>query len=217
MDLKAVIEAGSESATSLIEKAAHAAEDASVRATEAVAIAKEQSEQAVASAEQTAASLRRSSKKPLIIGVAVLAAAGGAYFVWKRRQAASQAHLSGDDEWGGTPPEQAKVVEFMPGMADVQSPDVVDEGFAHDVDEVADELAAEVVEAIEVPAEAGAGHVADAPEPAEPFVPGVADEQSPDVVDDDFAAQVDSVADDIAGAVVDAIETSEGRSADKRR
>ena len=44
MDLKAVIEAGSESATSLIEKAAHAAEDASIRATEAVAVAREQSE-----------------------------------------------------------------------------------------------------------------------------------------------------------------------------
>jgi len=39
----------------------------------------------------------------------------------------------------------------------------------------------------------------------------VADEQSPDVVDDDFAAQVDSAADDIAGAVVDAIETPEGK------
>ncbi len=84
MDLKAVIEAGSESATSLIEKAAHAAEDASIRATEAVAVAREQSEQAVLSAEQAAASLRRSSKKPLIIGAAVLAAAGGAYFVWKQ-------------------------------------------------------------------------------------------------------------------------------------
>ncbi len=85
-------------------------------------------------------------------------------------------------------------------MADVQSPDVVDEEFAHEVDEAADEFAAEVVDAIDVPADAAHRHVHDAREPAEPFVPGVADEQSPDVVDDDFAAQVDSVADQIATA-----------------
>ncbi len=103
MDLKAVIEAGSESATSLIERAAHAAEDASIRATEAVAVAKEQSEQAVLSAEQAAASLRRSSRKPLIIGAVALVAAGGGFLVWKRRQAAAQAHLTGEDEWGAPP------------------------------------------------------------------------------------------------------------------
>lgn len=209
MDLKAVIEAGSESATSLIEKAAHAAEDASIRATEAVAVAREQSEQAVLSAEQAAASLRRSSKKPLIIGVAALAAAGGAYFVWKKRQASAQSHLTGEDEWGAPPAAPATVSEFVPGMADTQSPDVVDEEFAHEVDEAADTLAAEVVEGIE--ADADTADLEDAPKPAEPFVPGVADEQSPDVVDDDFAAQVDSVADEIAGSVVDAIETPEGK------
>jgi hypothetical protein len=211
MDLKAVIEAGSESATSLIERAAHAAEDASIRATEAVAVAREQSEQAVLSAEQAAASLRRSSRKPLIIGAVVLVAAGGGFLVWKRRQAAAQAHLSGEGEWGAAPAQSAPAPEFVPGMADTQSPDVVDEEFAHEVDEAADELAAEVVDSIEVPGEASHGHVEDAPEPAEPFVPGVADEQSPDVVDDDFAAQVDSVADQIAGSVVDAIETPEGK------
>jgi hypothetical protein len=210
MDLKAVIEAGSESATALIEKAAHAAEDASVRATEAVAVAKEQSQQAVLSAEEAAASLRRSSRKPLIVGVAALAAAGGAYFVWRRRQAAAQAHLTGEDEWGTAPAGTATVPEFMPGVADEQSPDVVDEDFAHEVDEAADEFAAEVVDAIEVPADAAHRHVAQAPEPAEPFVPGVADEQGPDVMDEGFAAEVDSVADEIATSVVEAIETPEG-------
>jgi hypothetical protein len=209
MDLKAVIEAGSESATSLIEKAAHAAEDASIRATEAVAVAREQSEQAVLSAEQAAASLRRSSKKPLVIGVAVLAAAGGAYFVWKKRQASAQSHLTGEDQWGAPPASPPTAPEFVPGMADTQSPDVVDEEFAHEVDEAADTLAAEVVEGIESAADAA--DLEDAPKPAEPFVPGVADEQSPDVVDDDFAAQVDSVADQIATSVVDAIETPEGK------
>jgi hypothetical protein len=213
MDLKAVIEAGSEGATSLIERAAHAAEDASIRATEAVAVAKEQSEQALTSAEQAAASLRRSSRKPLIIGAAALVAAGGAYFVWKRRQAAAQAHLTGEDEWGTAPSAPATVSEFMPGVADEQSPDVVDEDFAHEVDDAADQFATEMVDAIDVPADASHRHVEEAPEPVEPFVPGVADEQSPDVVDENFAAEVDSVADEIATAVVDAIETTEGKKA----
>jgi hypothetical protein len=151
MDLRAVIEAGSESATSLIEKAAHAAEDASIRATEAVAVAREQSEQAVVSAEQAAASLRRSSRKPLMVGAALLLAAGGGYLVWKRRQAAAEAHLSGEGEWGTAPTAAATVVPFEPGVADEQSPDVVDEELAAEIDQVADEIAAEVVEAIETP------------------------------------------------------------------
>jgi hypothetical protein len=212
MDLKAVIEAGSESATSLIERAAHAAEDASIRATEAVAVAREQSEQAVLSAEQAAASLRRSSRKPLIIGAVVLVAAGGGYMVWKRRQAAAEAHLTGEGEWGApTSPAASTVSPFMPGVADEQSPDVVDEEFAAEVDDAADEFATEVVDSIEVPADAAHRHVEDAPEPAEPFVPGVADEQSPDVVDEGFAAEVDEAADELATAVVDAIETPEGK------
>ena len=101
----------------------------------------------------------------------------------------------------------------MAGVADEQSPDVVDEDFAHEVDEAADEIAAEVVDAIEVPGEAAHGHVDDAPEPAEPFVPGVADEQSPDVVDEQFAREVDEAADEIASAVVDAVEAPEGKDA----
>ncbi len=194
-----------ESAKAKVAKAALAAEAAAIAKRNAAALAE--------SAESAALEVRggRGRAGKLVIGgLAVAAAAGGAYFVWKRRQASAQAHLSGEEEWGAAPAAEAKVTEFMPGMADVQSPDVVDADFAHEVDEAADELAAEVVEAIEVPAERGDGHVAAAPEPAEPFVPGVADEQSPDVVDDDFAAQVDSAADDIAGAVVDAIETPEG-------
>ncbi len=138
-------------------------------------------------------------------------AAGGAYLVWKRRQAAAEAHLTGEDEWGTAPAAPATASEFMPGVADEQSPDVVDENFAHEVDEAADEFAAEVVDAIEVPADAAHRHVEDAPEPSEPFVPGVADEQSPDVVDEDFAAEVDSVADEIATSVVDADRDPRGQ------
>lgn len=151
MDLKSVIEAGSEAATALIEKAAHAAEDASIRATDAVAVAKEQSEHAVVSAEQAAASLRRSSRKPLMIGAAAILAAGGGYLVWRRRRAAAEAHLSGEGAWGSAPAAPATAAPFMPGVADEQSPDVVDEDFAHQVDEAADELAAAVVDAVEAP------------------------------------------------------------------
>ncbi|HYN56826.1 MAG TPA: hypothetical protein VES03_06480 [Motilibacterales bacterium] len=216
MDLKGIIEAGSESATSLIERAAHAAEDVSVRATEAVAVAKEQSGQAIMSAEQRAASWRRSSRKPLIIGAAALAAAGAGLYLWKRRQAAAAAHLSGETEWatdsGARPSSAAPAAAstFQPGVADEQSPDVVDEEFAHEVDEAADELAEEIVDAIEVPADAAHRHVEEAPEPAAPFVAGVADEQSPDAADAGFAAEVDSAADQIATSVVDAIEPPEG-------
>lgn len=222
MDLKGIIEAGSESATSLIERAAHAAEDVSVRATEAVAVAKEQSGQAIMSAEQKAASWRRSSKKPLIIAAAALAAAGAGLYFWKRRQAAAAAHLSGDTEWAtasGAHPSSgaypaaaapAAASTFQPGVADEQSPDAVDEEFAHEVDEAADELAEEIVDAIEVPADAAHRHVEEAPGPAAPFVAGVADEQSPDAEDAGFAAEVDSAADQIATSVVDAIEPPEG-------
>ena len=195
-----------ESAKAKVAKAAVAAEAAAIAKRHAAALA-----ESAESAAQEVRGGRGRAGKLVIGGLAVTAAAGGAYFVWKRRQASAQAHLSGEEEWGTAPAAAAKVPEFTPGMADVQSPDVVDEEFAHEVDEAADELAAEVVEAIEVPGDAAHDHVQDAPEPAEPFVPGVADEQSPDVVDDGFAAQVDSAADDIAGAVVDAIESPEGK------
>jgi hypothetical protein len=187
------------------------AEEAKAARAAAAVVAEEKALALVEAADSAARESRGRGGKVLLGGVALAAAAGGAYFVWKRRKASAQAHLTGEGEWAAPPGSQAPAPEFVPGMADTQSPDVVDEEFAHEVDEAADELAAEVVDSIEVPGEASHGHVEDAPEPAEPFVPGVADEQSPDVVDDDFAAQVDSAADDIAGAVVDAIETPEGK------
>jgi hypothetical protein len=52
----------------------------------------------------------------------------------------------------------------------------------------------------------GEADVAGAQQPAEPFVPGVADEQSPDVVDETFAAEVDAVADEIAEDFVESVE-----------
>jgi hypothetical protein len=130
--------------------------------------------------------------------VAIGAAAGAGYAVYAKRKAAARQHLEGEGEWGTQP---APAGAFVPGMADTQSPDVVDEAFARDVDAAADELAEEIVEAVEGPAE-------EAPEAAaaQPFEAGMADTQSPDVVDEDFAAQVDAVADELAGDIVDAVE-----------
>lgn len=199
-----------ESAKAKVAKAT-LAEEAKAAGAAAAVVAEEKALALVDAADSAARESRGRGGKVLLGGLALAAAAGGAYFVWKRRQASAQAHLSGEGEWGAPPNAQAPVSEFVPGMADVQSPDVVDEVFAHEVDEAADDLAAEVVAAIEVPAHGA--DLEDAPTPAEPFVPGVADEQSPDVVDDDFAAQVDSAADDIAGAVVDSIETPDAKHA----
>ncbi len=202
-----------ESAKAKAEKATHAAEVASARAATAADLEK-RALALVATTEAAAKETRGRGGKILLGGLALGAAAGGAYFVWRRRQAAAAAHLSGEGEWGApTSAPASPVTPFMAGVADEQSPDVVDEDFAHEVDAAADEFAAEVVDAIEVPGEAAHEHVEDAPEPAEPFVPGVADEQSPDVVDEDFAHEVDEVADAISTAVVDAVEAPEGKDA----
>jgi hypothetical protein len=45
----------------------------------------------------------------------------------------------------------AEAEPFEPGMADTQSPDVVDEQFGKEVDAAADELAKEIVEGVEEP------------------------------------------------------------------
>jgi hypothetical protein len=189
--------------------AAVMAEEAAAAKAAAAVVAEERALALAEAVESASAQPRGRGGKVLLGGLALAAAAGGAYFVWKKRQASAQSHLTGEDQWGAPPASPPTAPEFVPGMADTQSPDVVDEEFAHEVDEAADTLAAEVVEGIESAADAA--DLEDAPKPAEPFVPGVADEQSPDVVDDDFAAQVDSVADEIAGSVVDAIETPEGK------
>lgn len=131
--------------------------------------------------------------------VAIGAAAGAGYAVYAKRKAAAREHLSGEGQWGDTQP--AGAAGFVPGMADTQSPDAVDEAFAHDVDEAADALAEDIVEAVEGPIE----HEA-AAAPVEHFEPGMADTESPDVEDEEFGRQVDAVADEFAKDIVDAVE-----------
>jgi hypothetical protein len=149
------------------------------------------------------------------VGVLVVAAAaGGGYAVWSKRRAAARAHQSGEEQWTGGHPAGAEVFDhagaagaaaFQPGMADTQSPDVIDEQFAREVDAEADQLAEEIVEAVEQPEHADA-----APAEAEPFEAGVAADQSPDTIDPAFASEVDAAADQLAGDIVDAVEEPKG-------
>jgi hypothetical protein len=130
--------------------------------------------------------------------VAIGAAAGAGYAVYAKRRSAARKGADTEGDWSAPP---AAAGGFVPGMADTQSPDVVDEAFARDVDAAADELAEDIVEAVEGPLDEGVEAA-----PGEHFEPGMADTQSPDVVDDDFAAQVDAVAEEMAGDIIDAIE-----------
>ena len=136
----------------------------------------------------------RKGRKALVTVAVIGAAAGAGYLMWKRRSRSIEAELSGESQFA------APVVPFQPGTADVDSPDVVDEQFAREIDEVAHELAEEIVESIEVPSEA-----AEAVETGE-FQPGMADLDSPDVRDEQFAREVDQAADEIAEDIVEAIE-----------
>ncbi|MCU0284512.1 MAG: hypothetical protein MUD13_11565 [Candidatus Nanopelagicales bacterium] len=147
------------------------------------------------------------------VGVlAVAAAAGGTYYVWSKRKAAARASLTGEEPWATGHPAGAEVFDhaaaaaaFQPGMADTQSPDVVDEQFAREVDAEADQLAEEIVTAVE-----GPHGVAEPVAEDEPFEAGMAADQSPDTIDPGFAAEVDAAADQFAGDIVEAVEEPKG-------
>jgi hypothetical protein len=49
-----------------------------------------------------------------------------------------------------------------------------------------------------------------APADEEPFEAGVAADQSPDTIDESFAAEVDAAADQLAEEIVDAVEEPKG-------
>jgi len=193
-----VLDAAAEQSEEMRERAAEVALAAKEQVADlAVAVREKSAERDVAKESAVESGNRRGVVVKVAVGTVVVAAAAGAAFaVWKRRKAATVEHLSGEGEWA-TPP----VTPFVPGVADEQSPDIVDEHFAEEVDEAADELATEFVDAVE-----GIEETAEAPAPEAPFVPGVADEQSPDAVDDQFAKEVDEAADELAADLVEAIE-----------
>ena len=202
-----------ESAKAKATKAALAVEAASAR-TAAAAAAEEKALALVGSAEAAAKESRGRGGKILLGGLALGAAAGGAYFVWKRRQAAAR---GAPDRRGRVGHDPCRAGRRCPSSCPAWPTSRARTSSMRTSPTRSTRRPTSsppsVVEAIEVPADAAHRHVEDAPEPAEPFMPGVADEQSPDVVDENFAAEVDSVADEIATAVVDAIETPEGKQA----
>lgn len=196
-DVSAMLAAAGERADVAKVRAAETAEAARAKAVEAAHAARAKAAE-LAEASPDAARDRR-SRLPFVLGAVAVtgAAAAAAVLVWRRRQAAAVEDLSGDTGW-----QQPEVVH-TPSVADDQSPEAMDPHFAEEVDEVADEIAEDFIEAVE-----GEADVARAQQPAEPFVPGVADEQSPDVVDETFATEVDAVADEIAEDFVERIEES---------
>jgi len=173
-------------------RAAGLSADAAARADEAAAALVDSGSEAsdvasvVGDLATTSARRSRTVGRVVVATLALGALAGAGYAVYRRRRATPA------EAW---PPPDA--TEFQPGVADVDSPDVVDEQFAGEVDAVAEELAEDFVAAAAADAEA---------EPEGDFQPGMADTESPDVVDDDFAREVDAVADEIAGDIVDKIE-----------
>ncbi|MGB7982899.1 MAG: hypothetical protein WCF36_19115 [Candidatus Nanopelagicales bacterium] len=139
-----------------------------------------------------------------LLGALVAAVVAGAgYFVWRRSRSTSEDPV--EHKWA--PPTPAPDAAFQPGMADLDSPDVVDEEFAAEVDSQADELAEEMVDSIEAPGQEHRAAAAEQPAEAE-FQPGMADLDSPDVVDEEFAAEVDAEADELAEEIVDSIDES---------
>lgn len=182
-------------------KAAEAADVAMSKAAEASELVKEAAAEVAATSKEAAAAAKEataeaaakgSGGKVLLGAVLAGAAAGGGYLMWRRRRASAPA-----EPWPGSGPEQA---DLPPGLADIESPEAQDPGFAAAVDAEADEIATELVDAVE-------GHHKQAPEAeGAELAPGLADIESPEAEVDGFAAEVDAAADELSTKIVDAIE-----------
>lgn len=147
------------------EAAKAAAAKAVVEAEVAAALETVSSEENVAALGEAAQSASEGSRSPirkiLLGGVVIGAAAGGAYFVWRRRKQAANDTLSGAHEWA--PPtgaaaeaeaeEAAEVVEAAEEAVDevVEAAEEAesDKSFSAQIDDAADHLAETVVDSIE--------------------------------------------------------------------
>ena len=178
-----------ESAKARVARSAAAAEIAAVRAMDAAEL-EEKVLSLTDGAQEQAEKTRGPARRILVGGVLIGAAAGGAYFVWRRRKAAAVEHLSGEEQWGATP------------AAEGSRSGAVDDTMAREIDEVADEMATSVVDAIDVDGDDVSGHVAQAPEPAAAVLPET--DAAKGTGEPDDAAQ--AIADDAAEAVADATE-----------
>jgi hypothetical protein len=185
---------GGEVATAAADAADEVAEATVSQAAASVAAVKE----AAMSGSRSGGRVLRAALGVLLVGAAV----GGGYYVWRKRQSAADEHLSGEGAWGTAPP----AAEFQPGMADLQSPDVVDEAFAAEVDAEANEFAEDLVDSVDLPQPQAPEAAEPGAEAAEAFEEGMAATQSPETVDDQFAAEIDAAADDLSQSIVEGIE-----------
>jgi hypothetical protein len=177
-----------ESAKARATKAALAAEAAAVKAS---AAAEEKALALVGAAESAAKESGGRGGRIVLGGLALGAAAGGAYFVWKRRQQAANDHLSGVGEWGST---GGGTVTDLSEKSSAAAADVAQKATER-ASEVADQVSDQVSDQV-------ADQVADSTDDS----PAGAAAQATDAAQS-FDEQIDEVADSMASDVVDAIET----------
>jgi len=173
-----------ESAKAKATKAALAVE-AAAASTAVAAAADEKALALVEAADSAAKESRGRGGKVLLGGLALGAAAAGAYLMWRRRQQAATESLSGEGQWassgGGTVSDLTEKLSSAASDVAEQVPDA-----ASDVVDQVSDAASDV-------ADQAADAAADAGDSAK-----------------SFNEQIDEVADSMATDVVDAIETPEG-------
>lgn len=173
-----------ESAKAKATKAALAVE-AAAASTAVAAAAEEKALALVEAADSAAKESRGRGGKVLLGGLALGAAAAGAYLVWRRRQQAAVESLSGEAQWapagGGTVSDLSAKMSSAASEVAEQVPDAASDA----VEKVSDSASDVAEEASDAAADAG-----DAAK--------------------SFNDQIDEVADSMATDVVDAIETPEG-------
>ena len=184
-----------ESAKAKATKAALAVE-AAAASTAVAAAAEEKALALVEAADSAAKESRGRGGKVLLGGLALGAAAAGAYLVWRRRQQAAVESLSGEAQWA--PASGGTVSDLSAKMSSAAS-------------EVAEQVPDAASDAVEQVSDT-ASDVADR---ASDTASDVADQASDAAADAGDAAksfndQIDEVADSMATDVVDAIETPEG-------
>ena len=173
-----------ESAKAKATKAALAVE-AAAASTAVAAAAEEKALALVEAADSAAKESRGRGGKVLLGGLALGAAAAGAYLVWRRRQQAAVESLSGEAQWapagGGTVSDLSAKMSSAASEVAEQVPDAASDA----VEKVSDSASDVADQASDAAADAG-----DAAK--------------------SFNDQIDEVADSMATDVVDAIETPEG-------
>ncbi len=184
-----------ESAKAKATKAALAVE-AAAASTAVAAAAEEKALALVEAADSAAKESRGRGGKVLLGGLALGAAAAGAYLVWRRRQQAAVESLSGEAQWapagGGTVSDLSAKMSSAASEVAEQVPDAASDA-VEQVSDTASDVADRASDSASDVADQASDAAADAGDAAK-----------------SFNDQIDEVADSMATDVVDAIETPEG-------